>query len=196
MLLSQSGEYRPFDKNSDGLILGESCSAVILDSNKISENSFECLSANSRFDNHSVTNSNPNGTISFECMRDALTQANISLKDITCLKAHATGSQISNLSEARAIDKLFEHFNCEVDVTVLKPFIGHTLGACGTSEKVLLCECIKNGFIPKTFGFNNKYDEISFSPLEVTKKTNKATLLFNYIGFGGSNHSIILRNEK
>ena len=30
----------------------------------------------------------------------------------------------------------------------------------------------------------------------ITKKTNKATLLFNYIGFGGSNHSIILRNEK
>lgn len=196
MLLSQSGQYKPFDKNSDGLILGESCSAVILDSKKISENNFECLSSNSSFDNHSVTNSNPNGNISFECMRDAITKANIDLKDITCLKAHATGSEVSNLSEARAIDKLFKHFSSEIDVTVLKPLIGHTLGACGASEIVLLCECVKNGFIPKTFGFKNRYDEISFSPLTVNKKTDKATLLFNYIGFGGSNHSIILSNEK
>lgn len=196
MLLSPSAKYKPFDKNSDGLILGEACSAVILDSKKISEDNFECLSSNSSFDNHSVTNSNPNGHISFECMKEAITKANISLENITCIKAHAAGSEVSNLSEARAIQNLFAHYSCQTDVTVLKPFLGHTLGSCGTNEIILLCECIKNGFIPKTFGFKHKYEEISFEPLQITKMTNKATVLFNYIGFGGSNSSIILSNER
>ncbi|CAM3498212.1 beta-ketoacyl synthase N-terminal-like domain-containing protein [Arcobacter aquimarinus] len=196
MLLSPSGEYKPFDINSDGLILGEACSAVILEPLKKRENDFEILSSNNSFDSYSVTSSNPNGEITLSCMEQALEKANLQISNLTCLKAHATGSENSNLSEVTAIDKLFKKYNQKTDVVILKPYIGHTLGACGTNEIVLLCETIKNNFLPKTINFNEKYKDVSFTPLLENKKINHATILFHFIGFGGSNTSIILSNEK
>lgn len=196
MLLSPSGEYKPFDINSDGLILGEACSAVILESQKRKENDFEILSSNNSFDSYSVTSSNPNGEITLSCMEQALNKANLEISDLTCLKAHATGSENSNLSEVTAIDKLFKKHKQKTDVVILKPYIGHTLGACGTNEIVLLCESIKNNFLPKTINFYEKYSDINFTPLLENKYINQATILFHFIGFGGSNTSIILSNEK
>lgn len=196
MLLSQSGEYKPFDINSDGLILGEACSAVILESQKKEASDFEVLSSNNSFDNYSVTSSNPNGEVTLSCMQEALNKADLTIDEITCLKAHATGSENSNLSEVVAIDKLFKKYNKKTDVVILKPYIGHTLGACGTNEIVLLCESIKNNFLPKTINFYDKYNNIDFTPLQENRKIDKATILFHFIGFGGSNTSIILSNES
>jgi len=196
MLLSPSGEYKPFDINSDGLILGEACSAVILESQKRKENDFEILSSNNSFDSYSVTSSNPNGEITLSCMEQALYKANLEISDLTCLKAHATGSENSNLSEITAIDKLFKKHKQKTDVVILKPYIGHTLGACGTNEIVLLSESIKNNLLPKTINFYEKYNNIDFTPLLENKHINKATILFHFIGFGGSNTSIILSNES
>ncbi|MFT5703083.1 MAG: 3-oxoacyl-[acyl-carrier-protein] synthase II, partial [Rickettsiales bacterium] len=106
------------------------------------------------------------------------------------------GSPSSSLSEAVAIDKLFKHYEHKIDVVALKPFIGHTLGASGINEIVLLCQCIKNGFVPKTFGFNQSYNDVAFDVLTKNKNADSATILFNSIGFGGSNHSIILSNKS
>lgn len=196
LLLSPTGEYKPFDINSDGLILGEGCSAIILEEELKAENNFEVLSSNNSFDNYSVTSSNPNGELTLSCMEQALNKANLSIDKLTCLKAHATGSENSNLSEVNAIDKLFKKYNQKTDVVILKPYIGHTLGACGTNEIVLLSESIKNNFLPKTLNFNTKYKDINFQPLKQSKKINQATILFHFIGFGGSNTSIILSNER
>lgn len=196
MLLSPSGEYKPFDINSDGLILGEACSAVILEAEKKKANDFQILSSNNSFDSYSVTSSNPNGEITLSCIEKALDKANLSIKDLTCLKAHATGSENSNQSEVTAIDKLFKKHNQKTDVVILKPYIGHTLGACGTNEIVLLCESIKNNFLPKTINFHEKYKDISFTPLLESKYINQANILFHFIGFGGSNTSIILSNKN
>lgn len=196
MLLSPSGQYRPFDINSDGLILGEACSAVILESTKKDNSNFEIISSNNSFDNYSVTSSNPNGEVTLKCMEKALNKANLSIGDLTCLKAHATGSENSNSSEVNAIDELFKKYKQKTDVVILKPYIGHTLGACGTNEIILLCESIKNNFLPKTINFNDKYQNIDFTPLLNSKIIDKATILFHFIGFGGSNTSIILSNKK
>ncbi|MFA7082956.1 MAG: beta-ketoacyl synthase N-terminal-like domain-containing protein [Arcobacteraceae bacterium] len=196
LLLSPTGTYKPFDKNSDGLILGEGCSSLILDSEKKETSDFELLSSHTCFDNFSVTSSNPNGELTLFCMEKALDKANLSLKNLTCIKAHATGSENSNLSEVTAINSLFKKYNQKTDVVILKPYIGHTLGACGTNEIVLLCESIKHNFLPKTINFKEKYDSVDFTPLLESKMLKKATILFQFIGFGGSITSLILSNES
>jgi len=196
MLPSKTMTYRPFDKRSDGLILGESCSAVVLEPEKKDPNDFEVLSSAITFDNYSITGSDPEGKATFSCMQKALDNAGLLLEDITCLKAHATGSENSNLSEAKAIDTLFSSQKAKCDVIVLKPFLGHTLGSCGTSEVILLCELIKNGILPKTLNYESGYEDINFEPLKETKEVNHATILCQFIGFGGSNTALILSNEK
>ncbi len=196
MLLSQSGIYKPFDKNSDGLILGEACSAVVLENCKKNEDNFEVLGYATTFDNYSITSSNPSGEATLECFKKALKSANLSLNDIDFLKAHATGSENSNFSEARAIDNLLREEENSCEVVILKPYIGHTLGSCATNEIIILCEAIKKGAVPKTINFKESYENISFKPLLEDKKLKKATTLFHFVGFGGSNASIIISNKE
>ncbi|WP_419678074.1 beta-ketoacyl synthase N-terminal-like domain-containing protein [Aliarcobacter lanthieri] len=195
MLLSQSGEYKPFDKNSDGLILGEACSAIILENSQKTKEDFQIIGNYTSFDNYSITSSNPSGESTLQCFKNALKSANLELKDIDFIKAHATGSENSNFSEATAINRLFYENKKLCDVVILKPYIGHTLGSCGTNEIIILCEAIKNGLIPKTINFKSTYENIYFKPLLEDKKINKATTLFHFVGFGGSNASIIISNK-
>lgn len=196
MLLSQNKIYRPFDKNSDGIILGEACSAIILDSKKKHQDDFKYLGFANVCDNYSETTSDPSGIPIFNTMKNALNNASLKLEDIDCIKAHATGSENNNSSEAKAIKQLFESYNTTTKVTALKPIIGHTLGACGTNEIVLMLYAIKNNFLPATFGYKEPAKDVNFEPLlENTNSSNKQTILFNYVAFGGNNSSLILSNR-
>ena len=75
MLLSSSGEYKPFDKDSDRLILVEACSCVILENSKKTDDDFEIVSYSNSFDNYSITSSNPNEIATFNCLNQALLNA-------------------------------------------------------------------------------------------------------------------------
>lgn len=196
MLLSKKKIYRPFDKHSDGIILGEACSAIILDSKKRNENDFAYLSSSNICDNYSETTSDPSGIPIFEAMKESLEKASLQLNNIDCIKAHATGSENNNSSEANGIKQLFEYYNSHTKITSLKPIIGHTLGACGTNEIVLMLYAIRNNFLPANFGFEKAPDEFVFEPLkEHYPISKKQTILFNYVAFGGNNSSVILSNK-
>ncbi len=196
MLLSKNKVYRPFDKNSDGIILGEACSAIILDSKKKDKFDFKYVSSANICDNYSETTSDPSGIPIFNTINKALEASKLQIKDIDCIKAHATGSENNNLSEAKAIKLLFEKYKQTTKVTALKPIIGHTLGACGTNEIVLMIYALKNGFLPATFGFEIAAQDVSFTPIKQNLSYSKqATFLFNFVAFGGNNTSIILSNK-
>lgn len=197
MLLSQNKIYRPFDEKSDGIILGEGCSAVILNSTKNKDSDFEYISSSNICDNYSETTSNPTGEPIFNCMNTSIQNAGLTLKDIDLIKAHATGSENNNSSEAKAINELFNKYQTTTDITALKPYLGHTLGACGTNEIVILLYCIENGFFPATLGFEKSEEDIEFIPLPNHKENiEKTTILCNFVAFGGNNSSIILSNKS
>lgn len=196
MLLSKNQVYRPFDKNSDGIILGEGCSAIILSSNPKTASDFKYYSSANICDNYSETTSDPSGIPIFNTLDQCLSKSNFSLKEIDCIKAHATGSENNNSSEAKAIKMLFEKYNATTPVTSLKPILGHTLGACGTNEIVLMLYAIQAGFLPATLGFETPAEDVVFTPLKAhTPTSQKAAILFNYVAFGGNNSSILLSNK-
>lgn len=195
-LLSNQNIYRPFDTRSDGVILGEGCSAVILSNESIRENDFKYLSSANICDNYSETTSDPSGMPILKVLNQAIKNAKIELKDINMIKAHATGSENNNSSEAKAITDLFSQWNTEVDVTALKPYIGHTLGACGINELVILLYCIEKGFLPACLGFEQGLQGIELSPLSNHKEIkNGGILLLNFVAFGGNNTSLIISNK-
>lgn len=197
MLLSANKVYRPFDEKSDGIILGEGCSAIVLDSSKNKEDDFKYISSSNICDNYSETTSNPSGEPIFDCMNKSIQNAKLSLDDIDLIKAHATGSENNNSSEAKAINSLFNSYKTNTNVTALKPYLGHTLGACGTNEIVFLLYCIEEGFFPATLGYEKSEHQLEFLPLSSHKNhSKKATVLFNFVAFGGNNSSIILSNKS
>ena len=190
MLLSQTGKYKPLDENSDGIVLGEACSAVILENQAKNNDDFYICGSKNIFDGFSETSSNPTGKVILKTMEGSLDNSNLTIEDLDLINAHAPGSNSSNEAEINALISLIK----EKDITVssMKPYIGHTLGACSLNEIVLLTGCIKNKFIPNTLGIQIN-SLFNFSKYKEFKKS--ATILFTYNGFSGNNISIIISNK-
>lgn len=66
-------------------------------------------------------------------------------EDIAVVKTHGTGTKSNNEAERSALAGL----NGRFVATSFKPRIGHTMGASGLLETVLLLENMRNGFVPE-----------------------------------------------
>ena len=189
-----SSEYRPFDRARDGLILGEACGAVVLEGQKRKASDFMCLGGANLCDTYSVTSHDEEGTAVAETMRRALKGAGTDPGEIGAVKAHATGTENNDKTECAAMKLVFG--DRVPPVTCVKPFIGHTVGACGVSELILLTESIKAGFIPATPGFREMDETLNLSPLTENRPAGEGIFMLNYFGFGGNCTTLILSNRS
>lgn len=186
-------EYRPFDRLRDGLILGEACGAVLLDGRRRKSDDFECLGGANLCDTYSVTSHDEEGAVVAETMKRALGQAGIDPGDVCAVKAHATGTENNDRTECAAMKATF---GCRIPpVTCLKPFIGHTVGACGVTELILYTESVKSGFIPSTPGFREMDAQLNLRPLTENSVAGEGVFMLNYFGFGGNCTTLLLSNR-
>ncbi|HIM75996.1 MAG TPA: 3-oxoacyl-ACP synthase [Campylobacterales bacterium] len=188
MQLLSPSLIKPFCSTRDGMILGEGVVAFLLGS----ENSpWSIKGGFSNCNGVNITAVSPEGDEFSEVMQKALVSAKIEIEDITALKAHATATLSNDLSEENAIKKVFKS---DIKFTALKPYIGHTVGACGLLEMALFMECIDDGFIPRTLNCENSMSE-EYQPLSENTKCKDGVFMMNYFGFGGNNTSIIIKKE-
>ncbi len=196
MLLSKTGTYMPLAPESDGLVLGEGCSAVVLESKPNAEDDFLILGSKNLFDNYSETSSNPDGKVIYNTMRNALNSSKLDIENLTLINIHSPGTEVSNESESNALEKLLyknDHTYLKIPLISMKPYIGHTLGACSMNELVLLTAAVKEGFIPNTLGSTDT-ESFIFSTFHKLEK-KEASILFSYNGFSGNNFSFVLSNK-
>jgi len=196
MLLSKTGVYMPLSPESNGIVLGEGCSAVILEAKPKAPNDFLILGSKNIFDNYSETSSNPDGKVIYNTMYNALTSSKLDLEDLTLINIHSPGTEVSNEAESNALEQLLyknENNYLKIPLISMKPYIGHTLGACSLNELVLLTAAVKEGFIPNTLGSTDT-ESFLFSKFHQLKK-KEATILFSYNGFSGNNFSFVLSNK-
>ena len=187
-LLSLTNQ-KPFDKNRDGLILGEGLAGILLSREKspwVLKGGFSnCNSVN-------ITAVSEDGREFVEVMKNALVDSMVCAKNIRALKTHATSTPASDLSEINAIGEVFDK---GIVFSALKPYIGHTIGACGVLELSIFISCIDNGFIPKTISCDEPMDK-KYVPLKNHKECSEGIFMLNYFGFGGNNTSIIIEKEQ
>jgi len=189
MKLLSTDTQRPFDIDRDGLILGEAIAAVLVgkDSSK-----WSLKGAYSNCNSLNITSVSPSGEEYAEVMDKAMSFAKVTAKDITMLKTHATSTLTNDMSEINAIKKVF---TSDVTFSALKPYVGHTLGACGVLELAMIMSCVDDGFIPKTL--NHKESIIKeYTPLQEHKACTCGIFMLNYFGFGGNNTSVIIQKES
>jgi 3-oxoacyl-(acyl-carrier-protein) synthase len=189
-----ASDYRPFDKTRDGLILGEACGAVVLEGKRRKDSDFECLGGANLCDIYSVTSHDEEGAAVAETMNRALRQAGIDPGDICAVKAHATGTENNDRTECAAMKVAFDRHI--PPVTCVKPFIGHTAGACGVCELIVFTESVKTGFVPSTPGFRDMDEELNLKPLTENRETGEGFFMLNYFGFGGNCTTLILSNRN
>lgn len=184
---------KPFDKNREGIVIGEGCGALILDQKNSTPKDFYYLGGANICDTYSVTTHNPEGDQIAAAIREALVSAGVESRQIDAVKAHATGSYHNDLTEGNGLNQVFK--NHMPAITGLKPFIGHTVGACGVIESILFTEAVKSGFIPATLGFEEIDDEINIEPITRPVSIQTGTFLLNYFGFGGNCVSLVVSNK-
>jgi 3-oxoacyl-(acyl-carrier-protein) synthase len=183
---------KPFDKERKGIILGEGCAALLIeeidDTNRFH---LEVCGGDNTCDIASPTSHQVDGVLIAQTIENALQDASINKEDVTLIKAHATGSLNNDLAEGSGLKLVFEQTPA---IVALKPYIGHTLGGCGAIELALLYFTLQEGFIPRTFGFDAKDEEIGIIPKQEEIKVNDGGIcLINHFGFGGNGTVLVAK---
>ena len=192
--LTARSSYKPFDKNRDGIIMGEACGAVILDRQCKTGQDFHYLGGATLCDNFNVTTHAETGDVIAAVIRQAMQYAGIGCDQVDAVKAHATGSDVNDRTECNGLRQDFG--DRMPPVTGLKPFIGHTVGASGVVELILFTESVKRGFVPATPGFAVPDEELTVTPLIEPLPVKDGIFMLNYFGFGGNCTSLIVSNRK
>ena len=191
MLLDTQG-CRPFDRERDGLQIGEIYSAIVLEPASSSDHRLPghyLLGGSNLCDTHHVTSASPDGSRMLQVMQQALQVSGAKATDLSGIKAHGTGSIDNDAAEAIALAKL-----CDgklPPVTAIKRYIGHTLGACAVSELIAISACMEKGLFPATAGFSDMDDELGFVPVGTHQAAEPGYYLSNFFGFGGNYAALV-----
>ena len=186
--------YKPFDKNRVGVIMGEGCGAVVLENRQRDKGNFRFLGGSNSCDTFNVTTHNPNGDDIATVIKEALENCNFTTGDIDAIKTHATGSPVNDVTEFNGMKIVFG--DSMPPFTGIKPYVGHTVGASGAVELVIITESVSRGFFPATAGFKDVDEEINAYPITENMSISKGNFMLNFFGFGGNCTSFIISNKE
>lgn len=193
MILSDTYN-QPFDDNRKGLNLGEAAAYLVLESEEmIQKTNKKVLAYVSGFGNANdafhQTASSENGEGAFLAMKKAFKTSGLEPKDIDYINVHGTATPNNDLSEGRAIVRLFE--NQIPDFSSTKPYTGHTLAAAAAIEAVFSILAIQNNKIYPNLNFETPMQEFDLIPNTEVKSKEINHVLSNSFGFGGNCSTLI-----
>lgn len=183
---------RPFDIARDGFVLGEGAGAIILESyeNAVKRNApiiAEIVGGGLAADAYHITGTHPEGAGASLGMALALEEANITANEIDYINAHATSTLTGDLSELKAIEKVFG-VNPNASISATKSMTGHLLGAAGAIEAIACIKAVSENIIPPTINSNQIEPEFTDKFDLTLGKAKSRTVNFalsNTFGFGG-----------
>lgn len=189
---------RPFDKNRDGLVPSGGAATVILESYESAIKRGATILGevvgygfSSNGDHISV----PNVDGPKRSLQMAIRDANIDIKEISYVNAHATSTPIGDMNEAKAIAEVFGAHKPYVAST--KSLTGHEMWMAGASEIVYSMLMMQNNFIAANLNFEEPNEAsacINIPKERVDMEFD--TFLSNSFGFGGTNSTLIIRKLK
>lgn len=194
MILDRTG-CKPFDEARNGLTLGEGAGFLMLESeNTVRQSGKSPLCEIGGYGNgcdaYHQTASSPEGDGALRSMQKAITKANLAPGMIDYINAHGTGTKNNDLSEGRAIKRLWGN---EVPLfSSTKSFTGHTLGAAGAIEAVFCVMALNQQWVYPNLNFTHEMPDLGLSPVTVFKSDIRLrNIMSNSFGFGGNNTSLI-----
>lgn len=197
------GASRPFSASRDGFVMGEGAGCIILEELEHAKARgakiyAEMAGEGESADAYHITASHPEGLGANLVMKAALNDAGMSVEDINYINVHGTSTPVGDISEAKAIKKLFGDTAYKLNISSTKSMTGHLLGAAGAVEAMACILAVKNDIIPPTI--NHKDDDkdpeldynLNFTFNKAQKREVRAALS-NTFGFGGHNACVIFK---
>lgn len=186
---------RPFDRDRDGLVIGEGASTLILEEYEHARARgatcyAEIVGFGTNCDGAHVTQ--PRSETMAIAMQLALQSAGLPTSAIGYLNAHGTATDRGDIAESHATRQLFGN---RTPISTLKSYMGHTLGASGALEAWLGIEMMRSGWFAPTVNLDNidpqcaELDYIRGNGREIECEY----MMSNNFAFGGINTSLIFR---
>ncbi|MCA1567753.1 MAG: beta-ketoacyl-[acyl-carrier-protein] synthase family protein [Acidobacteria bacterium] len=199
-MLSTTSDYRsaprPFDQDSDGIVIGEGAAFFILEERTRAENrgahiygeikGYATCSGGERI----ALQSTPD---IIRCIQLALTDARLGPSEIGCIYAQAAGIKQGDESELEAFQTLFSEHEAQPAITSIKGHIGHTFAASGPLNVAAALGLFQGRRIPPTLNLqsiNTRFATLNLQLQDSIVKVNHC--LINTFGFGGINASLII----
>ena len=182
---------RPLDTARCGINIGEGAALLLLEKTPAAKPDTPLLLAvGESSDAHHMSAPHPEGLGAALAMRQALDLAGRKVDEVDYINLHATATRLNDVSESRAINRLFAN---PPPCSGVKGMIGHTLGAAGAIEVVISLLALEKGFLPGTCGLQHTDPDCSL-PVVTAPITgvHPQLVLSNAFGFGGNNACVLL----
>jgi 3-oxoacyl-[acyl-carrier-protein] synthase II len=190
---------QPFDRNRDGLVMGEGAAVLVLET----ESHAKARGANilaelagygATSDAFHVTAPHENGEGGSAAMRMALASAKATVDDLGYINAHGTGTSLNDQSETRAIKAAFGEKAYETPISSTKSMTGHMMGATGALEAIFCVLAVREGVLPPTIHYETPDPECDLDYIPNQAREKKINLaISNAFGFGGHNAVLAIR---
>jgi len=186
---------RPFDRDRDGLVIGEGAGTLILEELEHAQARgariyAELIGFGTNSDGAHVTQ--PQSETMKIAMRMALEDAALSPDAIGYISAHGTATERGDIAESHATHTLFGN---NTPISAFKSFTGHTLGACGALEAWTSIKMMHDGWFHGTANLDNI--DPNCAPLDYLTGTGREfstnVIMSNNFAFGGINTSLIFK---
>lgn len=185
----------PFDALRKGLCLGDAAACLVLESESHAiKRGAQVLARLEGYgintDHKSLTTPYPEPQV--QCMLQALKMAGYSPREITYVNAHGTGTLAGDRTEINSLNTVFEDTLAWVSSS--KGLTGHTMGASGALEAVILMLCLQRGRIPPNRPIEKVDPCVRFN-LAINQEaiSKNSIVMSNSFAFGGSNVSLIFK---
>jgi len=195
---SPSGTPRPYDRDRDGLVVGEGSGALILEELEHAQARGATIYAEiTGFATNSdgVHATKPEEDTMQAVMRLALADAGLTPDAIGYVNGHGTATEQGDIAESRATAAVF---GSRTPISTQKSYLGHTLGACGALESWFSIEMMNGGWFAPTINLENldpRCGELDYIVGD-GRALDTEHVVSNNFAFGGVNTSLVFSRWK
>jgi 3-oxoacyl-[acyl-carrier-protein] synthase-1 len=180
---------KPFDKDRDGINLGEGAATVVLSSRAEYNHGLRLRGGSVSNDANHISGPSRTGKELCQTIERSLLDAGAATADIGFISTHGTATSYNDEMEAKAITLAgLNH----VPVNSLKGYYGHTLGAAGLIESIVTLQSIREGLILPSRGFEQNGVTTPLNVATSLLSTPLTTCLKTASGFGGCNAAVVM----
>ncbi|WP_107653725.1 KasA/KasB family beta-ketoacyl-ACP synthase [Nocardia suismassiliense] len=185
---------RPFDRDRDGFVFGESAALLVLESEEHAlargaRPLARLLGAGLTADGYHLVAPDPEGRGNARAMRRALQTAGVDGAEVDHVNAHATGTPFGDLAEAKGIAAAIGKHPA---VYAPKSALGHSAGAVGALEAAISVLTLRDGVIPPTLNLENQDTDIDLDIVSgAARYADIRYVMNNSYGFGGHNAAVL-----
>lgn len=191
---------QPFDRNRDGLVMGEGAAVLVLESEQHARKRgvtilAELAGYGSTADAYHITAPAEDGDGGARAIRQALYSSGLNFVDVDYINAHGTATVLNDLAETRAIKSAFGDMAYKIPISSTKSMTGHMMGATGAVEAVFCVYIVRENILPPTIHYETPDPEcdLDYIPNNAREKIVNV-VISNSFGFGG--HNAVLAIKK